>query len=749
MPKVEVKQEDSDDAEDRRMLAEIREMSLREAGVRGSGSYERGHRHRPREGSRETMDRDTRQRNRNQETRRQEAPLVSDIRGGVRSERSVDTRLQARQLEHQASLRSLLSDSGLDSSEMQAEILRQIQEEGLLDGVDLDNLDVSQEDELSERIAEAYRRRHNRGFSSRFNLQEPRGSSSGMPRTDTDRARQRQRPRHLTEQGLHSSRLPVSMPYLSEAYPTGHGHRHRTSSEYRRQVSPATAAALAASETQSQAARSAIELSDRPRTRTNVRDRPTEHPRRTTDPERLHLADTGRGRAQATRITYSGATSEGARTTSPVVENNPIQATATPIPHVRGAVRRPPNPTNPHSLPDEHQAPYPFDERNRQQTVSSPTTSTIQPTLYVERLLSCNGCGKASIQYDLHFHCSLCSNGDYDVCLRCYRGGKGCLHWFGFGRATMQLYERRNHSPLDMPPHRLVGRRFLHPPPQSQQSPTAPQSRMTTSSDPSTRLQSGFFCSTCSAFANDCFWQCDCCNEGEWGFCNPCVNQGKCCTHPLLPIAHPSLHLESKGVQPTSGGHSFTALPSQALEPQSDGLARAGFPEYTPLSFSTCCDICTYPIPPSTTRFHCPQCNDGDYDICASCYQKLMTSGRISPENGTIGWRKCPQSHRMVIIGFEDGPTGQRRVVVHDRVGGHAARNNSHTAEAFANLPKDMGLKATALWAYWPNEGVEDELGFPKWAEITEARDINGDWWEGRYCGRGGLWPGEYARVLR
>ena len=37
--------------------------------------------------------------------------------------------------------------------------MRQIMEDGLLDGIDLNNLDIAQEDEISERIAQAYRRR--------------------------------------------------------------------------------------------------------------------------------------------------------------------------------------------------------------------------------------------------------------------------------------------------------------------------------------------------------------------------------------------------------------------------------------------------------------------------------------------------------------------------------------------------------------------------------------------------------------
>lgn len=47
------------------------------------------------------------------------------------------------------------------------EIVRQITEEGLLDGIDLNNLNVSQEDELSGRIADAYKRKQGRKLRSR------------------------------------------------------------------------------------------------------------------------------------------------------------------------------------------------------------------------------------------------------------------------------------------------------------------------------------------------------------------------------------------------------------------------------------------------------------------------------------------------------------------------------------------------------------------------------------------------------
>ena len=55
--------------------------------------------------------------------------------------------------------RSSIRSPDIDSREMEDEILRQIREEGLLDRVDLENIDANQEDQISEKIAEAFGRR--------------------------------------------------------------------------------------------------------------------------------------------------------------------------------------------------------------------------------------------------------------------------------------------------------------------------------------------------------------------------------------------------------------------------------------------------------------------------------------------------------------------------------------------------------------------------------------------------------------
>jgi hypothetical protein len=170
---------------------------------------------------------------------------------------------------------------------------------------------------------------------------------------------------------------------------------------------------------------------------------------------------------------------------------------------------------------------------------------------------------------------------------------------------------------------------------------------------------------------------------------------------------------------------------------------------FRPLTFTTLCNICRYPIPPSNKRYHCLRCNAGDYDICMSCYHKLVVSGRIAKEDGVNGWRKCLRGHRMVIVGFEDRDGAQRRMVVRDLVGGYALKEEEEMARV-QRYPPDggVGLRLVARWGYWPDEGVEDELAFPRGAEIREAADINGDWYWGVYCGVGKLFPASYVTAV-
>lgn len=168
----------------------------------------------------------------------------------------------------------------------------------------------------------------------------------------------------------------------------------------------------------------------------------------------------------------------------------------------------------------------------------------------------------------------------------------------------------------------------------------------------------------------------------------------------------------------------------------------------------------------------------------------------------------------MIVVGFEDGDDGQRRVIVRNLVGGHAlkdehvnrspssspvtggpmaspelgsgdwswkegpdrrkkasrlrgAPNHSpHTSSSpsdtqvtgppnqhvspFRRFPPDggVGLIVHALWSWYPEEEVQDELVFPRGAEIKEVENINDDWFWGCYAGRTGLFPGAHVRVV-
>lgn len=822
---------DSADEEDRRMIEDVRELSLREVGIGDSRSHERGTSHRDRESSRDSRDEEgRRQRRRDERRRREERQSTRHGSGTVLSPGPMDSRSQARQIEHQSSLRSLLSNSNFDSSNLEEEILRQIVDEGLLDGIDLDSLDVAQQDELSERIADAYRQRHRRRSRSLDTRSEASRDSNHRNVVEQPRHRQHGRSSSVANQTPRPSNPSASRPRHRDAYPINQESRRRTSTDNGRTLGSSLSRT---SDVVREAARSASDLTERSRAFTHERVRPgmaggPSQGRRTTDPDsgnrsRVNINQNRHG--TTVPGTISNAT-RNFRTSQPaarevsllnfpsaVIANSASRGFAVPVQQdncrdeplrsvQRSTLAEGIRPGLPYSLPivtenSVQQIPGPA-EPLCSEPMSAPSSSQ-EPILYPEPLISCNRCMKPLLEYDLHYNCSLCLDGKYNICLQCYRRGTGCLHWYGFGTAALQRYEQQapiGGYPVKHPlPHVLTGQRYLRPNSKAKPIMSHQGSQNMTSEDPAKRLQSGVFCSSCLAFANDCFWKCDFCNEGEWGFCNSCINQGKCCTHPLLPLAH-SL-TKSKSFASFSTQHTETSFSSSRP-------VIGSFPNgpYTPLTFSTKCDICTYPIPPSSTRFHCPQCNNGDYDICTNCYNRLVSSGRISAENGHKGWRRCLTGHRMIITGFQDSP--YRRVVINDLVGGHALKddiaspyspseprsprgegewtwrdgqqlqsrtitkrhtnssNNStppirdpalpiqRQQQQPSRFPPDGGIgrKVLATWSFWPEEGAENELAFPKGAIVVEAEDINGDWFWGIYAGNKGLFPGNYGRVI-
>ena len=780
LPKPETVKDDLDEA-DRRMVEEVRELSLRDVDGRSQRSYERGVRHRRR--SREPRDQERRS--------GRHSPAE-------RARRSTDSRSHARQLEHQSSLRSLISTSDVDSAEMEEEIVRQIEEEGLLDNIDFQGLDAPQVDELyeqlSERIADAYRRRHDQRTALREH--QPGGS-----RTDENSGSEAPHSRavarrHATSTSPIGSSAPISHPHISrprllEAYPAGEGRRQRTSSEGRRQTSPVPST----SPVRREAARSATDLSQGHRITNSREQRPREmlasHGRRATDPRPRRLSDGTQGPESGRTSGNVSRASESLNRSTAMASLSPTSARHTSSPtrsnaYANGSPRL--SHANHESsrrsaVPSQHVISYSTPPSTPREALA------IGDTVYSEPSYGCERCGRANIQYERHENCSICKNGNYNICHRCYRTGKGCLNWYGFGRLAWPRFRQTALSQQELP-HTLISRQFLRPRVENLRSSDDSNGGVKTIEDPAKRLQSGVFCSNCSSYANDCFWRCEECNDGEWGFCNNCVNQGRCCTHPLLPITHVSATRPTNSSKTsTQGEASFAPILSPSMV-QSYPPSNLTTPnQYRPLMFRTSCDKCRRPVQPSQSRYHCYACSSGDYDICTTCYAELVSTGRISRENGDKGWRRCLLGHRMIVLYFEDTPLGQRRVIVKDLVGGHFLKddggglviegregnwrwkengetktrtvsrrlwqNGGGNAQAKPpaqqRFPPDggVGIVARAAHPWIPAEGVENELSFPRGAEIREANKASEDWYEGCYAGSKGLFPLVLVRPLR
>lgn len=701
---------------------------------------------------------------------------------------------QRRHIEHQSSLRSLISSSDATDIDMEREVeefARQIQEEGLLEGLDLDNLDLTNNDELSRRITEAYRRRQRERERRR--------------REERERSRASSRNSYS---GAAESRSMVGSSSLSSR-PTGHHSRTPSATSQSEERSrPPLAGSSSHLEVHEQRRRRGTASHSRDRSAT-VPAAPTQPelrvaPRSQTDLDARSNSLTAASRRPIMQDARSQSTSD-VPSNSPNIVESP-QTTSLPfsaranglgIPHPQERTTTPPETKSRSTRPRPKE--ITVQRPGSQAGTSSQAMGSVTPPpllagapckprapIYKELSIACNRCGKEDIQYDLHYNCAHCHDGKWNICLDCYRLGKGCLHWFGFGYGGWNKWERqRKFEPTLSEPHKLLAGRFLHP--TAMVASNAGDAKTWSVGDPYERLQSGTFCAFCLAWSNDCYWRCDSCNDGDWGFCNDCVNQGRSCTHTLLPLTHQQAvqQVASPPPSPRSPSHPSSATMMVGLNATSIGPFKV-------LTFITTCDICQSPIAPTQSRFHCfscvssivPNSRPGDYDICEPCYNGLVTDKTIATENGPEGWRRCPQGHRMVIVGFQEGQGGQKRHVVRDLVGGRrlqvepinpgdggkmqrwawyegdtkrerlVAKDVSQTAtqtpassEAF---PPDggYGWRALSRWPWYPDAGAHDELLFPKGAEVSEVEDANGEWYHGVYMGQKGLFPAPYVRVL-
>jgi len=297
-----------------------------------------------------------------------------------------------------------------------------------------------------------------------------------------------------------------------------------------------------------------------------------------------------------------------------------------------------------------------------------------------------------------------------------------------------RLAPAEGYPPTHERPHILKARRY-----------TRPESPATAAPPQPSTLQEGAFCESCLSFADECYWHCHGwrCLEGAWGYCNACMQQGRHCTHPLYPVSHlrtlrPPHDTTVRARDPTKTAF----IPMPHLTPDS----------YVNLPVLTDCDVCRRPIPPNNTRFHCYRCSAGDYDICTECYYSLVATGKIAQANGPNGWRRCLQGHRMAVVGYQDvSEGGQVRVTVRDPVGGWRHKDDGGSGGGGESAPPadgSLGMRCLALWGYFPQEDVTDELAFPRNAEIKEVEDRNGDWYLGVYAGQVRLFPSNHVRRL-
>lgn len=820
LPKVATRQRTEEerraDEEERRLVEEVRQISLQEATGASSG-------------------------NDSDAARRRRARERGEARRAA-TRRSEDGR--PRQIEHQSSLRSLIGSADMSERDIEHEIedfARQIQEEGLLEGLDLDNIDLTRDDELSRRITDAYRRRQRdrtrqdrtrrSNTGGRSGSHRPSSSSADAPRASSSRSSSRQRhvhsrstsasgrPADRERRSEDRSRPPPSMSAnLDVRDAVAPRTRRRTRSSGRSSTVPTPAALLSSADVRP-AARSQTDLP----LHTTTSDG-------NTDPLRPSSAQLQGGRRSSSTpnvpVTNPPPQPQAQQPLElPAASNQsfanrmPREATAglrdrspsdptknrSGTPPERESRRRElsvPSAHSPADLAVVHSATSRPSSRSPTGSVSGHGHQRTRSQLFPEPSITCTRCRKTHIEYELHYNCYVCNDGQWNICLDCYRAGKGCQYWFGFGYAAWHKWEklRKQHEqdgredsnkPLAKP-HMLSARRYAPPP----STPGGADGRKTlTTDDPAKRLEAGTFCARCLVWTNECYWRCNVCNDGDWGFCNDCVNQGKSCPHPLLPLTDTDEeYLLQQQLNNTPGQHPprSPGIPSGASI--LTGPTASSIGPFKPLTFNTSCDVCQDRIPPLEPRYHCYACTSalvagaspGDYDICATCYGNLVQHGEISGENGHAGWRRCLNGHRMATVGFTEGTVGHWRYVDRDLVGGAGLRQEGYDGPAGADLDKwswetDVGaprlerlvtrdVKATAppgsgntdefppdggsgprgiaRWAWYPRPGVDNELLFPRGAEIVDIKLISAEWYLGSYMADRGLFPAKYIKLV-
>ena len=143
---------------------------------------------------------------------------------------------------------------------------------------------------------------------------------------------------------------------------------------------------------------------------------------------------------------------------------------------------------------------------------------------------------------------------------------------------------------------------------------------------------------------------------------------------------------------------------------------------------------------------HCPTCY---IDLCGRCERSAISNPSHDSRH------RCANGHRMQTIVMKlrslSGSTRQlERTIGVDVAGGwtpKSADDGSPTALS-EDWRKAIGKTMVAVWTRIPDDGVHDELSFPRGAEITEVKEINEDWSFGAYCRMIGLFPSNHVRPV-
>lgn len=329
--------------------------------------------------------------------------------------------------------------------------------------------------------------------------------------------------------------------------------------------------------------------------------------------------------------------------------------------------------------------------------------------------ISCDLCA-TSLTELLHWECTVCEL--FHLCYACFYGGKTCPE-------AHLLVPQRQVLPLQATPY----------------------------------VETGLFCNVCEAWIdearddrstgapNSFFWHCGGgCNQGNWNYCLECVRRGRCCDHQLL--LYTNHRVGETGVMRGSG-----AAATQG--PLDDHHRRWNF-------YVAYCDLCHLSVQNADTIawYHCPDCPNGEYDLCTGCCALLESDGKCGGghqmsllELGTQGgavrvlWRpEAPVPD--ICVGDDCGGGGSRGGGVLGRWGGGGGGGGGRREG-------DVGRNAVALSGNWSDERTV--LSFPIGAGLREVRKAfegtgergqTVEWWWGVYCGSHGIFERSLVRLV-